>query len=287
MARTKLGFKGLYLEYLGATQGDLRRCTVERRGELYSAIFKPYLADRSVRTITAVDIQKMLSQRVWRGRPLSPGSKRQAAAVLSGFFSWCQRAKLMDYNPVKDYRPPKVPKRLPKVIEPAEARALLQHLYVVSPRLLFPTTLVALYSGLRLHNLAMLDPARHIEARPQTMLFFPAEDMKNHQDFLVPVHPLVEWAVRTYFPLGFTKEHVGRMFSSATAKSGLRHTTMHWLRHTFCTWITRVAPWPVAVALMGHSALGKGITMLYAHATEADLRDGLARLPLVWDVPRD
>lgn len=115
--------------------------------------------------IGAAHIRRLVAQRAARG--LSARSIARALSAWRGFFDFLLERSLVNHNPVRQVRAPKMPQRLPKALAADDSQRLLdQNQASSSPTHLRDQAIMELLysSGLRLSELIQLDLGYHPEA---------------------------------------------------------------------------------------------------------------------------
>jgi integrase/recombinase XerC len=167
--------------------------------------------------------------RAWIHREgLSKASSRTYDAALRGFFGWREQAGLLEWNPMTQLKPPKVPEGLPRVAKDHQVRwAILE-----TPDPLKLWAILAAYAGLRCIEISRLD-RDDIGEHATTV-----RRGKGDKPRIVPTHPLV-WACAHQLAPGpiteLTAKQISLRFLQYSQRSGLRGLSMHRLRGWFCT----------------------------------------------------
>lgn len=225
--------------------------TIKRRrvslGLLAASVYPLGLAD-----VTHGDIEDWLrSKRAARTRH----AYRSDAA---SFYTWACRRKLVAVNPVELVDPVKVPKSLPRPIDPAQVAVIIG---TAEAREADVALMVALgaYAGLRVSEIAALTSADlMLHASPPVLVI---RSGKGRKDRTVPLHPALERRLRAGRrpdgPLfGVTARGVSRRIADVLDLCGL-DATPHQLRHTFGTELARVSRgnMRLVASLMGHDSM--------------------------------
>ncbi|TAH53364.1 MAG: tyrosine recombinase XerC [Betaproteobacteria bacterium] len=261
-----------------ATQRRAASLTLDAYRKDLAALHR--LADgRDPVSLTPHDIRRFIGRLHAEG--LSGRSIARCLSAWRGLYRWLIRQRGLRANPVEGIRAPKSPRRLPRVLSPDQAQALLDP----APDSLLDIRDVAMFelfysSGLRLAELAALDIGTGLE---------PAEGMvtvtgKRGRSRSVPVGEkawaaLRAWsAVRDRIPcagepaLFLTRS--GRRMSPSAIRSRLAararalglgvHVHPHMLRHSFASHLLQSSGDLRAVQeLLGHASIRS--TQVYTH----------------------
>ncbi|MCX8032947.1 MAG: tyrosine recombinase [Thermoleophilia bacterium] len=223
-------------------------------------------------------------------RPYARSTIARKLSVVRSFLRFCEDDGLVNTNPAEGVRTPKLPKRLPHVLTPEQAAALLEGIGGPEPLDLRDRALFELIysSGLRCQEAVSL--------RLNDVSFASREIRvtgKGRKMRVVPVGDEALAALRTYLEQGrprlvtqLEEDHLflsrrGKPLSSSDVYRRLiRHlhrcgasvgASPHTLRHSFATHLLEGgADLRVIQELLGHSSLRT--TQVYAHVSAAHLR---------------
>lgn len=280
-----------FLQVLAAERSASEHTVVAYRRDLHQ--FSQFVVDHGVTEWSAVSVPMARQYLAALGRQYQ--SRRTVARKISAvrsFFRFLYRQAKVSRNPLVLIRAPKPHRRLPKVLTPDEARAILSAPDTATPRGSRDRALLeVLYStGLRVGELVGLrldELTWDGELRVQG---------KGNKERIVLVAPAAERALRQYVDgsrdlLLQRRPDGGRVFLNArgTALSDRgvriivdryirkvafdRHISPHVLRHTFATHLLDGgADLRVVQELLGHSSLAT--TQIYTHVS----RDWLKRV---------
>lgn len=220
--------------------------------------------------------------------------KRRAAAIRA-FYRFLLREELLDADPTVNLAPPKLPRRLPKVLSVEEVGRLLTTPDAATP------------AGMRDRAMLELMYASGLRVSEATTLNLGDIDLghelvrcvgKGSKERLVPVGTQAIKALRTYLAHGraalvkrrpgqalFVNQHGGRLTRQGCWKlirlyarrAGIaKPLTPHVLRHSFATHLLeRGADLRAVQEMLGHASVAT--TQVYTHVTRDHLRDVYAR----------
>lgn len=227
--------------------------------------------------VAARDVMRLLGDRTpsrKSGRALAHESRRDLARILGTFFRWASREYKFP-NPMSELDPLRRRRQLPRVLQEAEIRALLEACESRRDRAM---VMLALDTGIRLGELAGL---RWSDVGPDYIRVGREPGYGKTGERQVPITPRVKRALlglgdgdRLWLgPKGpLTKSGVRQVFerlffkaSIARAKNGA-----HALRHTFGTWYIRGGGnVKMLQDILGHTSLST--TMLYVTLAGRDV----------------
>lgn len=207
-----------------------------------------------------------------RREGLSPASQRAYDAALRGYFAWRERLGLLEWNPMSQLVPPKVPEGLPNVAADEQVRWAVHE----TPDPLKTWAILAAYGGLRCIEISRLHRG-HVDE--QTIAVHRGKGDKSR---CVPTHPLV-WAAICHLPPGpitdLTPKQISLRFLRYARRCGLRDMGMHRLRGWFCTNGYRASKDLLAMQRsMGHAK--PDMTARYITLTDAQVRAVVDGLPI-------
>lgn len=202
--------------------------------------FWRFLGDRPAGAATRRDLDR------WLSRPLATSTQRTYASIVVGCYGWLHQQRLIRRNPFAGYVLPKVSPGVPRDLELAAVRRLLEQA-AADPRDLC-MVLLAYGAGLRAGEIARariqdvhLGPGGYLEV-----------DGKGGKAGTVPIGQLLGDFLRGYLagrphvgPLIESRNLPGRHVTPATISARLRgvfraagvKASGHALRHTFATQI--------------------------------------------------
>lgn len=207
-----------------------------------------------------------------RREGLSPASQRAYDAALRGYFAWRERLGLLEWNPMSQLVPPKVPEGLPRVAADDQVRWAVHE----TPDPLKTWAILAAYAGLRCIEVSRLHRG-HVDEQAIAV-----HRGKGDKARWVPTHPLV-WAAVRDLPPGpiteLTPKQISLRFLRYARRCGLRDMSMHRLRGSFCTNAYLATKDLLAVQqCMGHATPDR--TRRYVKLTAAQVRAVVDGLPI-------
>lgn len=284
------------LAWLAALSG-VRRASL-RTIDIYGRALRRYLAFlnqhraeqqplAALATVTPAELRAWLSAR--RAAGVQASTLALDVAALRGFHRWLKQTHGLTAPAVFALRPPKTPRRLPRPVAPADARALAQTTGDQSLDAWIAARdtalLLLLYgSGLRIGEALALPAKAHPLGQTVQVLG------KGRKPRVTPVLPVVAQAIADYvaqcpYPLAEGPLFVGarggplqpavvqRAMARARKQLGLPETaTPHALRHSFATHLlARGADLRAIQELLGHASLST--TQVYTGVDAAWLLD--------------
>lgn len=281
--------RGLALNTTSAYQRDLRR-------------FTDYLSSNQL-PVASLSIAHMenfvaLLRGMGGDKPLAESSISRAVVAIRNFYDFISREENF-LNPIQEFAPPKIPKRLPKALSISEVESLIAHANrdgdILSVRdialieLLYATggrvsELVTLSIG----DISKLGEAEslsiHLLGKGGKERIVPVGRFAQHaiEQYLVRVRPsLVKQGGQGALFLNvrggrLTRQSAWAIVSSAAARAGLtQHVTPHSLRHSFATHLLDGgADIRVVQELLGHSSVTT--TQIYTLVTIDRIRESYA-----------
>jgi integrase/recombinase XerC len=240
------------------------------------------LGGKDLKTIRREDIRDFL------GYLLRYGYERRSAArklsTVKSFFKFLAREKIVDFNPARDVKTPKLEKRLPGFLTQYQAQKALQVIGEDEVSCRNRAILEVLYgAGLRASELVNLD----IES-----IDFTSEVMrvkgKGNKERILPLGSYAKKAVQDYLAIRKNKEnpaiflnHQGKRLTTRSVQnivnkqlskvSEVTRTNPHILRHSFATHLLeRGADLRAVQELLGHASLST--TQIYTHLSVERLK---------------
>lgn len=290
-----------------------RPSTEDTHGSFLKQHISPYLGARRLRDVRPGDIQAWIQH---RSQVLSPGTLQNVYRFVGGLFSAAVTDRLIPVSPCVGVKLPKVPTAEVRPLEPGQVRAIAD---AMSPRYR-GLVLAGASLGMRQGELLGLTVDRVDFLRRTVRVDRQLVTVVGRDPFLAP--PKTAQSVRTIpapqtaldvlaahlaaFPANpdgfiFTdsggaplrRNHVGRLWRSASGNADLEGVVFHQLRHTAASLLIARGLSVVAVArYLGHSPAV--CLRTYAHLWQNDedrirraLDEGLASAPRVTPVSDD
>jgi integrase/recombinase XerD len=262
--------------------------------EAYShdlADFREYLRQlgrRSFEEVGLDDLKNYLAALEARG--LGPRSRSRRLSALRQFFRFLQREERLAANPVELLDAPRLPFKLPRVLNEAEVSALLAAVDPGPPLGQRDAALLeVLYAtGLRVSELVGLT-VKQIDLRRGVIRPLG----KGHKERLVPMVPPAVEALKRYLADGrqqllkgkeslfvfvnrnggrLTRQGFWKILKHYALKAGVQTLSPHMLRHSFATHLlSRGANLKVLQLLLGHADLAT--TQIYTHLDAQRLKE--------------
>lgn len=218
---------------------------------------------------------------------LAPSTRAAYITCLNSFYKFLLNEEIIvGRNPCEKVARPTVRRGLPRPIGETDLAAAIKY---AQPRMRCFLMLGA-FAGLRCCEISGLDVADIIwsdgPSRPGA-LRITAESAKGGRERMVPLHPLIEQALRAY---GVPKEgpffrnsrnnrinawQVSHLGSEYLRSAGIPHT-MHSLRHRFASEVYRKGGILATQQLLGHAS--PTTTAIYAKVAMEDLWGAVASL---------
>jgi integrase len=231
--------------------------TIRRRATAINS-FLDFMEPAGLAEATPNDVEEWL-----RGFP-GAQTRYSYRSDIKMLYRWAVRRSLAGANPVDDTDPPRLPKRLPRPLQPADLAAAL----AVADGDVQLMLLLGAFAGLRVSEIAGLSVAAvHLDRDPPVLF---VEQGKGRKDRVVPLHPTLCTRLRGLSPGWVFPGRDGHLTANTVSKRIASvfelvslEAVPHQLRHTFGTEFARVAKGNlVAVAeVMGHESIST--TKLY------------------------
>lgn len=270
-----------YLEYLELEKGLSMNSVDAYRRDLLG--FIETLSANEIEKITRKDVTGFI--RVLRENNFAQTSIIRKIASLRGFFKWAYASGLTSVNPALAIEQPRLPKKLPKVLNLTEIQTLLKEELSLLERLMMEL----LYScGFRVSELVNLKLA-DIEINAKYIRCFG----KGSKERIVPIGEPAKSVIKDFLPYRemimdkygikskrflisdggreVTRQDVYKFIRKQGEKIN-KHISPHTLRHTFATHlIENGADLRVVQELLGHSDVAT--TQLYTHISKKRLKE--------------
>lgn len=267
----------------------------------HKAIFRSfhnYSSVHSIDELTRPVIENWIrwgrTERNW-----SPKTVRSSLMSLSVFLNWCVKEGLIDVNPAKDIKKPRLPKKIPKHLTIPQAEQLLQwaqaypYHYAFEKNRAVAILAMFIYSGVRyqeLINLKLSDvdltykTIRVISGKGDKDRLIPLSN--NLEGYLIPylkerenINPYSLYFFVSKKIRGKMSDNViKRLFAKLELKTK-QHIYPHMLRHTFATLMLEGGCDIFSLSkMMGHSDIKT--TSIYLTATVQHLQLQINKHPL-------
>ncbi len=207
---------------------------------------------------------------------LAPASVRRALYAISSLFNYLCDVEVLDRNPAAGIEPPKLERRLPRVLDAEQCARLLAACETPLEGCVIG---LMLFAGLRRQEVIGLDVGDVPVDFAQLRVFG-----KGSRERCVPINPELREALEAYLAqrtaecpalivnrvgrrMGVTT--ISRLFRRLRSRAGLDGTGIspHSLRHAFASHLLRAGVDIATVsALLGHSNVAT--TSIYCHATD-------------------
>ena len=231
-AKQKDGFSALYL-------ADLRK-----RLNRFARVF----GDRPIAAITVEELDDWL-----RNLDCAPKTRANFRANVGVLFSYAERRRMIDSNPVKRTSAPKLIDKAPEIFSVDELSALLKAASTVSPDVV-PMLAIGAFAGLRESEIKRLD--WHEVNLQRGYIEVTATKAKTAKRRIVRVQPnLAQW-LAPYGGLSGLVVPVNprKKLDGVRKAAGLHHWSKNGLRHTFASYRLAATNDAAAVAAeLGHS----------------------------------
>ncbi len=283
-----------YLDYIGVERGLAPNTLLAYRRDLED--FLAYLGDDDARTrlerLRDVDRVSVGSYVVHlRSRGLASTTVARRLAALRGFLNYLVGIDDLKRNAARDVEAPKPTHRLPSVLTPEEAMALLSEPATAEPRDLRDQAILELLyaTGIRVSELVNLDHDSVHPVRRQVRCIG-----KGNRERIVPLGAIAAQALERYLELArprlarraremalflnhrggrLTRQGIWKIVRRRAVATGItKKLTPHVLRHSFATHLLENgADLRSVQELLGHADIAT--TQIYTHLTGGHLRD--------------
>jgi integrase/recombinase XerC len=271
-----------FLEYLAAERGASPHTLRGYAADLRE--FSRVLADEGVAGVAGADARavRAYAARLYE-RGLSKTSIARKLASIRSCFRFLTRRGVVERNPARQVRTPRLPRRLPSFLPKDESKELLDRPSVPTPTGRRDQAILELLyaTGLRVAECCGLD-VDDLDRGQETVRVLG----KGNKERIVPVGEAALEAVEAYLAMRgggkgplFTNARGGRLTvrsayrvvrRQAVAAGLTRRVTPHTLRHTFAThMLGEGADLRLIQELLGHSRLST--TQRYTHVSPEQL----------------
>jgi len=290
-----------YISHLRVEKGLTRNTTIAYERDLLR--FSTFLAELNLSAdqLTSSLMDEFVASLRGRGgsTPLAESSISRAVVAIRNFYSFASREENF-LNPIKEFNPPKIPKRLPKALSLQEVESLIANAHreadlmslrdVALVELLYATGgRVSEIISIKISDISKLGESETLAIRLQG---------KGGKERIVPVGKFAQQSLDQYLVRvrpSLLKEHrndalflnvrgtrlsrqsAWSIVDTAAKRAGLvDHVTPHSLRHSFATHLLDGgADIRVVQELLGHSSVTT--TQIYTLVTIDRLREGYAQ----------
>lgn len=298
--RTADALIGEYLSHLRVEKGLAKNTTSAYKRDLYR--FLEYLASEEIALENlSTDLMQEFVARL-RGKggatPLAESSISRAVVAIRNFYEFAAKEESF-LNPIKEFPPPKIPKRLPKALAISEVEALIANAEregdLISLRDVALVELLYATGGRvsELVTLSMSDISKLGDEETLTIRLIG----KGGKERVVPVGKFAQHSVEQYLVRVrpsllkerrndslflnarggvLSRQSAWSIVAAAAQRAGItHHVTPHSLRHSFATHLLDGgADIRVVQELLGHSSVTT--TQIYTLVTIDRLRESYA-----------
>jgi len=290
-----------YISHLRVEKGLARNTTIAYERDLLR--FSTFLAelDLSADQLTSSLMDEFVASLRGRGgsTPLAESSISRAVVAIRNFYSFASREENF-LNPIKEFNPPKIPKRLPKALSLEEVESLIANAHreadlmsirdVALLELLYATGgRVSEIISIKITDISKLGESDTLAIRLQG---------KGGKERIVPVGRFAQQSLDQYLVrlrpsllkenrneylflnargTRLSRQSAWSIVDAAAKRAGLvEHVTPHSLRHSFATHLLDGgADIRVVQELLGHSSVTT--TQIYTLVTIDRLRESYAQ----------
>ncbi len=271
--------------YLFASEAENKSAKTLSTLRWHLGKFTDWKGDIQLAEIDPNDVRGFLVYQQKRG--LAPHSVHQYYKVLRGFFNWCLVENILEADPLRSVKPPKLPELLPKVLLFGQIEQLLKLLHTQTSlvgRRNYLMVLTFLTCGLRANELCQLEVG---EVRLENQ-FLIVRHGKGSKQRAVPLRPMLRkqlWRYLTEWRAQFEPQSdhlfltdeghsipsltIERIIRRLLVKIGVRGGTQI-LRYTMATlYLQSGGDIERLRLILGHTSLT--VTQRYVHLSTTDL----------------
>ena len=290
-----------YISHLRVEKGLARNTTIAYERDLLR--FSAFLAEQNlpVDKLTSPIMEKFVASLRGRGgkAPLAESSISRAVVAIRNFYTFASREENF-LNPIKEFNPPKIPKRLPKALSLQEVESLIANAHreadlislrdVALVELLYATGgRVSEIISVKISDISKLGENETLAIRLRG---------KGGKERIVPVGKFAQQSLDQYLVrlrptllkergnealflnargTKLSRQSAWSIIDAAAKRAGLlEHVTPHSLRHSFATHLLDGgADIRVVQELLGHSSVTT--TQIYTLVTIDRLRESYAQ----------
>jgi integrase len=266
--RCKVTVAELVAELVEAKKRDGRSEIYLRDLRNLLAIFSRDFGDRPIAGITVEELDNW-----FRALPGSPKTRTNFRANVGVLFSYAERRRMIDSNPVLHTAKPKLPDNPPDIFTVDELRALLEAAQRTAPNVL-PMLAIGAFAGLRDAEIKRLDWSEvdltrgHIEVK--------AAKAKSARRRIVAIQPNLAAWLRPYSGMKgrLVPEGYRNSLDSVRKAAALAVWPNNGLRHSFASYrLAAIHDAPRVASELGHASP----TMLYSTYREVVLPEEAER----------
>jgi len=290
-----------YISHLRVEKGLTRNTTIAYERDLLR--FSTFLAELNLSAdqLTSSLMDEFVASLRGRGgsTPLAESSISRAVVAIRNFYSFASREENF-LNPIKEFNPPKIPKRLPKALSLEEVESLIANAHreadlmsirdVALVELLYATGgRVSEIISIKITDISKLGESDTLAIRLQgkggkeRIVPVGRFAQQSLEQYLVRLRPsLLKEGRNEYLFLNargtrLSRQSAWSIVDAAAKRAGLvEHVTPHSLRHSFATHLLDGgADIRVVQELLGHSSVTT--TQIYTLVTIDRLRESYAQ----------
>ncbi len=283
------GYLDRFLTYLVAER-NASPYTIRNYGREIKE-FLSFLKEEGVNSLKEVDREVLRRYILWlRAKGYAKSSLARRVYELRSFFRYLRREELIPADLHNLISPPKLPKRLPRYLEPQEVEAIMQAPDTTQPGGQRDRAILEILyaSGIRLGELVGLDVA-HLDLARGEMRVFGKGSKERIALFGEPALRALDLYLKEGWPRLLKGRRCRALFLNrfgerlsvrgvksvldrCARKAGLKWVTPHLFRHTFATHLLGGgADLRVVQELLGHASLST--TQIYTHVSPVRARE--------------
>ncbi len=271
----------LYLEYLELEKGLAINTVDAYRRDITE--FADTLDTEDISSVTRQNVNKFI--RTLKENNYAITSIIRKIASIRGFFKWAYASGYTNTNPALALEQPKLPKKLPKVLNVTEIETLLNANLTTTEHLIMELLYSCGFRVSELVNLKLSD----IDIRSKYIRCFGkgakerivpiGECAKNLLNDYMPQRELIaakyniqsKWLLLSDTGMKLTRQEIYK-FIRVQGEKIHKHISPHTLRHTFATHLVENgADLRIVQELLGHSDVAT--TQLYTHISKKRLKE--------------
>jgi len=216
---------------------------------------------------------------------LMPSTQRMLIGIVRMIYNWSLARSLVTANPVRDLKPPRVPRTIPHYLTPEQYASVLQ----ITTGDIRDGTIISVRTGVRAGELLALQwsdvqDTAIIVSRSLEKVTGRIGPPKGHRARRIPLHPEAKDVLDRRRPmraagrvLALTYHGWRHAITRALRAVGVEKGGPHLLRHTCASWWVQGGGSLQALQrLLGHATLD--MTLVYAHLAPDSVEQEAARL---------